>query len=104
VLILIHHVALKHLFKTSDYKLCLIRWVLLLQGFNLEVHDEAGLENVVVDHFPHLGLDATLIKELLIDDSFPSDQLLVISHQATLWYANLVNFLRDCYINQRRNS
>ena len=39
-----------------------------------------------------LGLRATPSEELPIDDSFPDEQLFVISQQATPWYADLVNF------------
>lgn len=34
----------------KDAKQRLIRWVLLLQGFNLETRDKKGVENLVVDH------------------------------------------------------
>ena len=34
----------------KDAKPRLIRWVLLLQEFNVEIRDKKGLENVVVDH------------------------------------------------------
>jgi len=47
---------------------------------------------VVADHLSHLGPEATPSKELLIDDSFPDEQLLAISQQAAPWYADLVNF------------
>ena len=47
---------------------------------------------MVVDHLSSLSLDATPTKELPIDDSLPDDQLLAISHQATLYYVKLVNF------------
>jgi len=49
----------------------------------LEIKDKAGMTNVVVDHLSHLGPEATPSKELPIDDSFPDEQLLPISHQAT---------------------
>jgi len=58
----------------------------------LEIWDKADRENVVADHLSHLGPKATPIGELPIDDSFPDDQLLTISHQAALWYVNLMNF------------
>jgi len=47
--------------------------------------------NVVVDHLSRLGPEFNPSAVLLIDDSFPGDQLLAISQQATPWCANLVN-------------
>jgi len=34
----------------KDVKARLIRWILLLQEFNLEIWDKKGVENVAVDH------------------------------------------------------
>jgi len=58
----------------------------------LEIKDKAGLASVVADHLSRLGPEATPREEIPIDDSFPDEQLLAISHQATPWYVDLVNF------------
>jgi len=50
------------------------------------------MANVVVDHLSSLGPKATPSEELPIDDLFPDEQLLAISHQATPRYVDLVNF------------
>ena len=47
---------------------------------------------MVVDHLSCLGPEVAPSEELPTDDSFPDDQLLTILHQATPWYADLVNF------------
>ena len=41
------HVALKYLLTKKDAKPRLIRWVLLLHEFDLEITDEKGVENMV---------------------------------------------------------
>ncbi|GKA53048.1 reverse transcriptase domain-containing protein [Tanacetum coccineum] len=48
------HSALKYLFSKQDTKPRLIRWVLLLQGFNIEIKDKKGVENLVADHLSRL--------------------------------------------------
>ena len=56
-------VVIKHLISKKDAKPRLIRWILLLQEFNLEIKYRKGTENQVADHLSMLEADAsTLIK------------------------------------------
>ncbi|CAN6459158.1 unnamed protein product [Victoria cruziana] len=50
VIIYTDHAALKYLLSKKDSKPRLIRWILLLQEFDLEIRDKKDSENVVADH------------------------------------------------------
>ena len=56
VIVFIDHAALKYLLAKKDAKPRLIRWILLLQEFDLKIRDKSGAENVVADHLSRLEL------------------------------------------------
>ncbi|GJW19373.1 DNA-directed DNA polymerase [Tanacetum coccineum] len=64
------HSALKHLFKKQDVKPRLIRWILLLQEFNIEIKDKKGTKNVAADHLSWIENDETS-DDSDVDDKFP---------------------------------
>jgi len=83
------HAAIKYLMK-KDAKPRLIRWVLLLQEFNLHIIDRKGAENPVADNLSRL--ENILDDPQTIDDSFPDEQLAVINTSRTApWYAYYAN-------------
>ena len=88
------HAAFRYLMIKKDAKPRLIRWVLLLQEFDLEDEDKKRAENVVVDHLSRLLLE-DVDDGPAIDDSFPDDHLFAISLGKAPWYADIANFLAN---------
>nr|XP_034896193.1 uncharacterized protein LOC118034871 [Populus alba] len=69
VIVFTDHATLKYLLTKQDAKPRLIRWILLLQEFNLEIRDKKGVENVVADHLSRLSSYETTTDESPIMNS-----------------------------------
>nr|XP_027067454.1 uncharacterized protein LOC113693071 [Coffea arabica] len=89
VIVFSDHAALRYLLAKKDAKPRLIRWILLLQEFDLEIRDKSGAENLVADYLSRL---LTNQEDLPLRESFPEEQLLAIDLSIP-WYADIVNFL-----------
>ncbi|GJV97877.1 reverse transcriptase domain-containing protein [Tanacetum coccineum] len=85
------HSALKHLFKKQDAKPRLIRWILLLQEFDIEIKDRKGTENVAADHLSRIENDETS-DDSEVDDNFPGETLMEININEP-WFADFANYL-----------
>nr|GEZ82739.1 retrovirus-related Pol polyprotein from transposon 17.6 [Tanacetum cinerariifolium] len=85
------HSALRHLFKKQDAKPCLIRWILLLQEFDIEIKDKKGTKNVVADHLSRNENDETS-DDSEVDDNFPGETLMEINTKDEPWFADFANY------------
>ena len=92
VIIHIDHAAIKYLMAKKEAKPRLIRWVLLLQEFYLEIKDKKGCDNVIADHLSRVEKPTIQEEEREIAENFPDEQLFQLSLQ-TPWYADIVNYL-----------
>ena len=95
VIVFTDHSAIKYLMTKKDAKPRLIRRVLLLQEFDVDIRDKKGFENMVVDHLSRLETPETVQKHhLQIDDMFPDEQILALSQAETSsWFADIANYL-----------
>ena len=72
----------------------LIRWILLLLKFDVEIKDKKGLENVVVDRLSTLDyMKEEQDKESSIKVKFPYEYLYSLNLSNTPWYADYANYL-----------
>ncbi|GJV67322.1 reverse transcriptase domain-containing protein [Tanacetum coccineum] len=70
----------KELLAVQDAKPHLIRWILLLQEFDIEIKNKIGAENVAVDHLSRLeNLNLEELRDEDIDDNFPDETLMNVS-------------------------
>src|SRR4051812_7274192 len=93
--VIIHtdHAAIKYLMQKKDAKPRFIRWVLLLQEFDLQIVDRKGEDNPVVDNLSRM-VDI-LHDPIPVNDSFQDEQLAgvkVQSHSAP-WFSDYANFI-----------
>ena len=84
------HATIKYLMKKLDVNAIIIRWLLLLQQFDLTIVDKPGKENVVVDFLSRLALPVG--EEGMVDDQLPDEHLFAIL-ALSLWFAGITNYL-----------
>ncbi|KAL1194512.1 putative mitochondrial protein [Cardamine amara subsp. amara] len=65
------HSALKYLMQKKDSKQRLLRWILLLHEFDIEVRDKKSSENGVADHLSRIRIE----DDVPINDSLPEEHV-----------------------------
>ena len=79
VIIHTNHASIKYLMTKKDAKPRLIRWVLLLQEFDLEIKDKKGSKNVIVDHLSRMEKPTKEERGTKIEENFHDEQLFQVS-------------------------
>ena len=86
------HAVIKYLMAKKEAKSRLIRWVLLLQEFDLEIKDKKESDNVIADHLSRVERNKAEEEKTGLTENFPDEQLFQLSFQLP-WYDNIVNYL-----------
>nr|GEX81488.1 reverse transcriptase domain-containing protein [Tanacetum cinerariifolium] len=92
---------LKHLFKKQDAKQRLIRWILLLQEYDIEIKDRKGTKNVAADHLSRIE-NEEISNDSEVDDNFPGETLMEINTGNKPWFTDFANYLLLERINLRK--
>nr|GEU85390.1 reverse transcriptase domain-containing protein [Tanacetum cinerariifolium] len=89
----IHYATLKCLLSKQDAKPRLIRWVLLLQEFDIIIRDKKGTENLATDHLSRLeNSHKDVFENQDLNENFLLETLGKISSGSTPWFADFANF------------
>jgi len=83
------HDAIKYLMNKPDVNARIIRWLLLLQQFDLTIVDKPGKENVGVDFLSRMNLPAS--EEAIIDYQLSYEHLFDISVLSP-WFVDIENY------------
>ncbi|GKD23491.1 reverse transcriptase domain-containing protein [Tanacetum coccineum] len=86
----------KELMDVQDAKPCLIRWILLLQEFDIEIKDKKGTDNVAADHLSRIENDETS-DDSDVDDNFPGETRMEITTRDIPWFIDFVNYLNPIF-------
>ncbi|XP_075103641.1 uncharacterized protein LOC142178215 [Nicotiana tabacum] len=87
------HAAIRYLIAKKESKPRLIRWVLLLQEFDLEIRDRKGTDNQVADHLSRLERAEKRMEVEDITETFSDEQLLAVTMEMMPWCADIANYL-----------
>ncbi|GJU28236.1 reverse transcriptase domain-containing protein [Tanacetum coccineum] len=77
---------------TQDAKPRLIRWILLLLEFDIEIKDKKATENIAADHLSRIKNDE-ISDDSEVDKTFPGETLMEINTEDETWFADFANYM-----------
>ncbi|GJS14916.1 reverse transcriptase domain-containing protein [Tanacetum coccineum] len=90
------HSALKYLLAKQDAKPRLLRWILLLQEFDVVIRDKKGAENQAADHLSRLeNPHQSELEKKEITETFPLETLGMVTFRGddnAPWFADFANY------------
>ncbi|GKC70302.1 reverse transcriptase domain-containing protein [Tanacetum coccineum] len=90
------HSTLKYLLAKQDDKPRLLRWILLLQEFDVCIRDKKGAENLAADHLSRLENPyQSELEKKKITKTFPLETLGMVTFRgddSTPWFADFANY------------
>nr|GEW42810.1 DNA-directed DNA polymerase [Tanacetum cinerariifolium] len=91
----VDHSAFKYFLTKQDAKPRLIRWILLLQEFNVIIRDKKGAKNLTANHLSRLENPQGDLEKKEINETFPLKTLGMISshsNSSTSWFTDIANY------------
>ncbi|GKB64161.1 reverse transcriptase domain-containing protein [Tanacetum coccineum] len=101
------HYAIKYLFAKKDAKAILMRWILLLQEFDVEIRDKKEAENLAADHLSRLeNPHQNEFENKEITETFPLETLgsVALRDDNTPWFADFTNYHAGNFIVKEMSS
>nr|GEV42612.1 reverse transcriptase domain-containing protein [Tanacetum cinerariifolium] len=95
------HSALIYFLNKQDTKIRLLRWVLLLQEFDITILDKKGSENLAADYLSRLeNPHQDVLENKDINENFSLETLGSLTSHNTPWFADIVNFHAGNFIKK----
>nr|GEY42300.1 reverse transcriptase domain-containing protein [Tanacetum cinerariifolium] len=89
----IHYTITEKEMLAVDAKPRLLRWVLLLQEFDITILDKKGSENLAADHLSRLeNPHQDVLENKDINENFPLETLGSLTSHNTPWFVDIANF------------
>ncbi|XP_049350309.1 uncharacterized protein LOC125814904 [Solanum verrucosum] len=95
VIVYTDHGAIRYLFNKKDAKPRLIRWIRLLQVFDLEIRDKKGTKNQIADHLSRLEDSNHVKNEGQICEEFPHEKLFTLDIAQVPWFRTPRSMISD---------
>nr|GEW78832.1 reverse transcriptase domain-containing protein [Tanacetum cinerariifolium] len=96
------HSALKYLLNKQDVKPRLLRWILLLQEFDVTTRDKKRAENLAADHLSRLENSyQDVLENKEITETFPLKTLRMVTFcgdLSTPWFSDIANYHAENFI------